>query len=63
MNKKEFNQEVGKYLLDVSKLIFGGGVLATILKIEEINRGVVLISGLSISVIIALIGFNILNKK
>ena len=63
MERKEFDKELGKYLLDLSKLIFGGGVLATILKIEDINRLIVLISGLVIAGVTAYIGFGILNKK
>ena len=63
MDNNEYRKELGKYFLDVSKLIFGGVVLATILKLENINRALVLGLGLFATLIFAKIGFNYLKKK
>jgi hypothetical protein len=61
MSDKEFNKEFGKYFLDISKLIFGGVVLASIIKIEDISKTEVTIIGLSVTIIFAVIGLIILK--
>ena len=63
MEQSEFNKEFGKYILDISKLIFGGTVLASILKIETINHLFVMIAGFVIAGIAALIGLRVIRKK
>ena len=63
MDQKEIDKEVGKYFLDVSKLVLGGVVVATILKVENLNRFLVLIFGLIGTLTFALIGFKYLKKK
>ena len=62
MDEKDFNKEFGKYFLDISKLIFGGVVLATILKIENINRVLVLALGACAALFFAWYGFRNLKK-
>lgn len=63
MKQEDFDKEVGKYLLDLSKLIFGGVVLASVIRIENISRGLILITGTLISMIVAYFGFKILKKN
>ncbi|GEM_PF-1684319 len=63
MNKSEFDKEVGKYFLDVSKLILGGVVLATIIKIEDINKLFVLLLGIIAAIGFALYGFMKIKNK
>jgi len=63
MDDKEFDKEVGKYWLDLSKLIFGGVVLASIIKIEDVSRYLILLVGTLVSAIIAYFGFKILKPK
>ena len=63
MEGKEFYKELGKYFLDVSKLIFGGVVLATILKIENVNQGIVVSLGALATLLTSMIGFIILKRK
>jgi hypothetical protein len=63
MEKEEFNKEVGKYIIDLSKLIFGGVVLASIIKIEDVSRYLILLVGIIISGIAAFWGFQILKIK
>jgi hypothetical protein len=57
----ELRKEVGKYFLDISKLVFAGLVLASVLKIEDINKIWILIAGSLVTLIFAIIGFIILN--
>ncbi len=63
MQQDEFDREVGKYLLDLSKLIFGGVVLASVIRIEDISRGLILVTGTLISLVAAYFGFKILKKN
>lgn len=63
MNREEYRKEIGKYFLDISKLVFGGVVLATILKIEDVPRFWVLVVGSIVTLISAYIGFQFLNYK
>ncbi|MBW8051315.1 MAG: ABC transporter permease [Cytophagales bacterium] len=56
-------KEIGKYLLDVSKLVFGGVVLSTILKIEDFSKLKLFVWGMTATFIIALLGFIFINKK
>lgn len=37
MNNK-IRGEIGKYFLDVSKLLFGGVVLASIIRMEDVSK-------------------------
>lgn len=63
MNKDEYDKEFGKYFLDISKLIFGGIVIASVIKIETVSRFGLLLVGLCVTAIFAWIGFRLLNKK
>ncbi|MDX2191558.1 MAG: DUF6722 family protein [Bacteroidota bacterium] len=59
---KEVAKEFSKLLIDISKLLIGGGIIASILKFEEINR-IALISILSVSVLLLLsLAFYIIKK-
>lgn len=55
-------KELGKYLIDISKLTFGGVVLSVILEISG-NKVFVLLTGGVATIIFALWGFLLLNKK
>lgn len=46
----------GDYMLDVSKLVFGGVVLVVILQIESLSNVVLLITGLLATVLTAAFG-------
>lgn len=63
MDDKKLKNELGKYLLDISKLILGGVVLATIIKIEDVNRLVILAAGLIVSIGFAWLGFIYLKRN
>jgi hypothetical protein len=59
---QDLRKELGKYLLDVSKLVFGGAVVAGIMK-EEIHLGYVLGIGILAALAFATWGFRLLNTK
>ncbi len=63
MKQEDFEKEVGKYWLDISKLVFGGVVLATIIKIEDINKLMVLGLGVIAAAGFAVLGFIKLKNK
>ena len=63
MEKKEFDKEVGKYFLDISKLIFGGIVIASIIKVENVSRYELLLIGIVVTSIFGWVGFRILRRK
>lgn len=63
MNESEMKKEIAKFFIDIAKLIFGGVVVASIIKIEDISRIWVLATGLLATSGFALIGFVILKKK
>ena len=63
MNEPEIKKELAKFFIDVAKLIFGGVVVASIIKIEDVSRIWVLATGLLGTLGFALIGFLILKKK
>jgi hypothetical protein len=48
--------------LDISKLIFAGIVLGNIFSGADFSRGLILIAGLSATVLFALIGFMLTNE-
>ena len=65
MKKKKHElmyQEYGKYFLDMSKLIFGGVILAGIMNLG-VNNALLLGSGFVVVVIFAVIGFGFYNHS
>jgi hypothetical protein len=58
-----YKNKLADYLLDISKLIFAGVVLTTILEFENTSKLLVLATGVYASMIIALIGFFLLEKE
>ena len=62
MKREKIREQLGEYLIDISKLTFGGVVLSVILDISD-NKPLVLIFGIFATIIIAVLGFLILNKK
>jgi membrane protein DedA with SNARE-associated domain len=54
--------ELGKYLLDVSKLVLGGVVLSSVLEISANKLAVILIGTIAAIILLAL-GLIILKKK
>lgn len=61
-DKKTLREQLGEYLIDVSKLTFGGVVLSVILEISHNKPLILMIGGLA-TIGMALWGFVLLNKK
>ena len=58
----------GEYMLDLSKLVFGGIVLVVIMQIESLSNRTLLVTGLLASVFTSVLGmllvtFSQFNKK
>lgn len=57
-----FSKELGKYLLDVSKLVIGGAVITSALQLNA-DYTYVMLTGVSISITLCILGFSILTIK
>ena len=55
-------QEIGKYCIDISKLVFGGVVLSQVLNITG-NKILIIVLGLIASISFAIIGFTFLKNR
>ena len=55
-------EEIGKYLLDVSKLVLAGVVLSGVFEIEGMSKIVLLLWGVFLTLCIALLGFILIKK-
>ena len=55
--------KIADYLLDISKLVFAGVVLSTILQIDGVPKWAVLLTGVYATFVIALVGFMLMEKK
>ncbi len=51
-------EKIADYLLDISKLIFAGIVLSTILQIDGVSKWAILLTGTYATVFIAAIAFH-----
>jgi hypothetical protein len=65
---KDSGREIGKFFVDVAKLVFGGAVLAAVLKIEGMSNIKLAVSGILVTTFLVLVGFIIIvfneeNKK
>ena len=61
-DKKPLTEQIGNYLIDVSKLTFGGVVLSVILEISQ-NKILILSVGFLATLIFAIWGFILLTIK
>jgi len=59
----EFRKELGKYFIDISKLVFAGAVLASVIKIEDIPKLIILLAGTLVTIIFAAAGFVIIGYR
>lgn len=61
-DKKTFGEQLGEYLIDISKLTFGGVVLSLIIDLSH-NKPLMLLFGAASTFGIALWGFLLINYK
>lgn len=61
--RKELRKEIGKFFVDVAKLLIGGTVLSSVLKIQGLSNTVVIVVGAVVALILAVIGFIIMNVE
>ena len=57
-----FKEDCGKYLLDLSKLVFGSIFLGSILR-GEVSRVILGASGLAIALVLFIIGIHLVKKE
>ena len=60
---KELRKEIGKFLVDVAKLVIGGVVLSSVIKIEGLSILNIIFAGITSAFILAVAGFLFLNIK
>ena len=60
---KELRKEIGKFFVDIAKLLIGGVVLSSVLKIQGLSNTSVIVYGFIVAVLLATLGFIIMNKK
>ena len=60
-SRKALYEEAGKYLLDVSKLIFGGVILAGVMNLNVDKLVLFIVGGISV-VLSAIVGFVLFKK-
>ncbi len=56
-------KQIGDYFIDVSKLVFGGVVLSTVLDIDSVPKMSILIIGICATVLLAIFGFLLIKEK
>ncbi len=56
-------EKIADYLLDISKLIFAGVVLSTILQVEGVSKLVILSIGIYATMIFSGIAFMLIRRK
>lgn len=61
LSKKALYEEAGKYLLDVSKLIFGGVILAGVMNLDVSKLVLFIVGGTSV-LLSAILGFVLFKK-
>ena len=54
-------KKIASYLLDISKLVFAGVVLSTILQIEGVSKLAILLTGTYTTIFMAVIAFVIMR--
>ena len=57
-----FREDAGKYLLDLSKLVFGSIFLGSILR-GEVPRVILGASGLAGALVLSVVGLNLVKKE
>ncbi len=56
-------EKLGDYLIDISKLIFGGAILGSVINIPTLPKITLILVGFLLSLFLLIIGLLIFNKK
>lgn len=60
--KVSFSKELGRYLLDISKLVIGGAVITTAIQLNS-DKYVVIVIAIILAITICIVGFIVLTLK
>lgn len=60
--KVSFSKELGRYLLDVSKLVIGGAVITTAIQLNS-DKYVVIVIAIILAITVCIVGFIVLTLK
>ncbi len=60
--KVNFSKELGRYLLDISKLVTGGAVITTAIQLNS-DKYVVIVIAIILAITICIVGFIVLTLK
>jgi hypothetical protein len=60
---QELRREIGKFFVDIAKLLIGGAVLSSVLKIHGLSSIWVISLGSILALFLAVLGFYILSIK
>jgi hypothetical protein len=63
INNNRIKKELGKYFLDVSKLVLGGVVLSSVLNIGGLNKLLLILIGTFTALILLIVGLYILKTN
>lgn len=61
--KKRFSKLAGEYFIELSKLVFGGVVLGTVLNLGNIDKIMLILAGFSITLLFVIFGFYLSLKE
>ena len=56
------SKELGRYLLDVSKLVIGGAVITTVIQLNS-DKYVVIVIAIGLAITLCIVGFIVLTLK
>lgn len=59
---KAYKKQLVLYFIDISKLIFGGSVIVTVINIQNFDKNNLVVASICSTIIFAIIGFTILKK-
>lgn len=62
MNEKA-RHELGKFFIDIGKLLFAGIVLSSVLKVQTFSSIVLIAGGIGCTLVLVFLGLIIINQK
>ena len=59
----KLREKIGDYILDISKLIFGGVILGPVLSMEFVSKSSILIISVTVVFALSLFGFSLIKER